>query len=111
MARQVQVASFRDPEATEPAITMLARDVTVQKQAEDGIRDSLRTMETLVQEMHQRIKNNLQAITSLLNLHAAASVDPPVVATFGESERRVRAMALTRETLYSIVDFARKPGK
>jgi two-component sensor histidine kinase len=62
---------------------------------------------TLLQEVHHRVKNNLQIISSLLDLQADARNDPLVLQALEDSRHRVRAMALVHETLYQSEDLAR----
>jgi two-component sensor histidine kinase len=72
---------------------------------------SLEEKEALLREVHHRVKNNLQLITSLLNLQAARVTDPTVATLFAESRDRVRSMALVHENLYRLGNFARVPMK
>lgn len=70
---------------------------------------SLEENEALLKEVHHRVKNNLQLISSLLNLQAARIVDPAVAELFADSRNRVRSMALVHENLYRAGSFSRIP--
>lgn len=81
-------------------------DITERVLAERKIKESLREKEVLLGEIHHRVKNNLAAIISLLNLQANQSSDPQIVTALNESSDRVKAMALIHETIYRSEDFA-----
>lgn len=85
----------------------LARDIRHRKLVEEELRRSLAEKEALLREVHHRVKNNLQVISSLLRLQAGDSSSPDVVRLFQESESRIRSMALIHEQLYRSGDLAR----
>jgi PAS domain S-box-containing protein len=82
-------------------------DVTEQRRADEQVRSSLGEKEALLREVHHRVKNNLQIISSLLHLQSTRSADPAVRALFEESCTRVRAMALIHELLCQSEDLSR----
>jgi two-component sensor histidine kinase len=59
-----------------------------------------------LQEIHHRVKNNLQVITSLLSIQASRIENPQVATVLADTENRVRAIAALHETLYSSQDLA-----
>jgi PAS domain S-box-containing protein len=68
--------------------------------AEAEVRRSLKEREALLKEIHHRVKNNLQVITSLLRLEANRAASPDVRAVLVEMKNRVLSMALLHELLY-----------
>jgi PAS domain S-box-containing protein len=81
------------------------RDETQRRKNEQQVRKSLAEKHALLQEIHHRVKNNLQVITSLLSIQAARMENPEVSAVLADTESRVRAIAALHETLYSSQDL------
>jgi len=71
------------------------------------INASLKEKEVLLKEIHHRVKNNLQIVSSLLKLQAGAIEDPAARAAFHDSEDRVRSMSMIHDRLYQSDDMAR----
>ncbi|HUD24223.1 MAG TPA: CHASE domain-containing protein [Burkholderiaceae bacterium] len=73
------------------------------------IRDALKEKETLLQEIHHRVKNNLQVISSLINLQRRKLGPGAQQAALQECQTRVQAIALIHEKLYQARDYSRVP--
>lgn len=87
-------------------IGRITRDVTDKKLAEEQIKNSLREKEILLKEVHHRVKNNMQIISSILNLQANTITDPEATHILKVCESRVRSMAFIHESLYRTGNFA-----
>ncbi len=85
----------------------LQREVVVRRHAEEQIGAALREKVVLLQEIHDRVKNNLQVIASLLDMQTSYTQNAEAHRVLRESMNRVRAMAFAEEQLYQASDLAR----
>jgi two-component sensor histidine kinase len=74
------------------------------RQAEDALKAALHHKDVLLQEVHHRVKNNLQVVTSLLNLQAGAVPDPQLRRILQESRQRIQAIAFMHEIFHQTSD-------
>jgi two-component system, sensor histidine kinase PdtaS len=76
------------------------QDITARKEQEEKLKASLAEKEVLLREVHHRVKNNLQVVSSLLNINGAGVSDPVAKEAFAASQGQVRAISLAHEALY-----------
>ncbi|NVB77140.1 MAG: PAS domain S-box protein [Kofleriaceae bacterium] len=121
----VEIAVTRIPIEDQLVLTGFVRDVTTEQAAEivrieaaaelerkvtertSQLENALREKDVLLREVHHRVKNNLQVISSLLNLQLAAEPSESTRRGLRESQNRILSMALVHQLLYRSRDFAR----
>jgi PAS domain S-box-containing protein len=105
-----------DPAGKLEGFAMVARDYTERRQADEQLRErqaqltaSLKEREVLLQEVHHRVKNNLQVISSLINMQKRQMRDADARRGLDECKARVEAIALIHEQLYQAKNYASIP--
>lgn len=101
----VSVAELRTTDDALQGYVVVAQDLTPIKHIEAQLRESLAEKELLLREVHHRVKNNMQVISSLLAMQSSAG-DPEVRQRLEESQNRIRTIALIHEQLYQSTEVA-----
>jgi PAS domain S-box-containing protein len=84
-----------------------ALDITEHKRDEEKIRLSLKEKEVLLREIHHRVKNNMQVISSMFNLQAGHTQNRECISILKEAQTRIRSMSLVHEKLYRSSSLSR----
>jgi len=90
-----------------PYFTSIIRDLTERQKADEQIKKSLQEKEVLLREIHHRVKNNMQIISSLLNLQIQYEILDETVGVLKESHGRVKSMVMIHEKLYQSDSFSK----
>ena len=96
-----------DTEGRKIGISLVYRDISQRIEARRALEASLREKETLLREIHHRVKNNLQIISSLLRFQSKKANTPEAAAAFADGQDRLRSMILMHEKLYRSHNIAR----
>lgn len=102
----IRLSPIHDEAGAVTGISAIARDITARKEADRRLKASLQEKEILLKEVHHRVKNNLQVVSSLLNIEAGRLANPEAVAAFRKSQSRVRSIAAFHEGAYQAKDLA-----
>lgn len=105
---EIGLSPIRADEGTFVLVAVI--DITARKRSEAMLLASLAEKETLLREIHHRVKNNMQVVSSLLSLQLSSIEEPRYRALFEECQTRVRTMALIHEKLYSADNLALLDG-
>ena len=100
------VSLARKPSGEPDYFIGVVEDISDRKQAEKRLQASLQEKEVLLKEIHHRVKNNLQVISSMLDLQSQHLEDPQMLDMFDNSQYRIQSMALIHEQLYQSHDLA-----
>jgi PAS domain S-box-containing protein len=95
------ISPIKDDHGKIIAASSIAKDITKQKQAAMMIQAQLQEKQVLLQEIHHRVKNNLQLVASLLELRSREMENEAAKSAFNDSIGRIRSMALLHEKMYS----------
>ncbi|MCE9592616.1 MAG: PAS domain S-box protein [Planctomycetes bacterium] len=94
-------AVLRDSGGAVRGYVCLAQDLSARKRMEQELRRSLAEKELLLREVHHRVKNNLQVVSSLLAIQSSSITDTPSLERFQESQDRIHALVFVHDLLYS----------
>jgi two-component sensor histidine kinase len=86
-------------------LTALQQELTERKQSEEIVQASLQEKDVMMREIHHRVKNNFQIISSMLNMQAMMTEDKKVLESLLDSRRRIQTMALLHTQLYQNESF------
>lgn len=106
----IWIQAFLNPVYQEEELTGISCvmfDNTERRLIDRRVRDSLKEKEVLLQEVHHRVKNNLQVISSILSLQGSYVSDEETLRILKESQERIKAMSFIHETLYRTADFSK----
>ena len=97
---QLSASLVRDLQDRPQYFIAQIQDISDRRAAEMDLTKSLQDKEVMLQEIHHRVKNNLQVICSLLNLQSRYLKEEKIIRAFKETQNRVKSMALVHQQLY-----------
>lgn len=99
--------ALKDKKNNVERVVILTEDITEKKLKDEDLQKTLREKELMLSEIHHRVKNNLQIISSLLNMQSEYITNPDIMEYFRISSSRVKSMALIHENLYRSDDLSK----
>lgn len=96
----VTVSLVRDSNDNPNYFVAVFEDITERKEYEAQLEESIKEKEVLLKEVHHRVKNNMQVISSILNLQSSYIQDETALAILRESQDRIKSMSFVHESLY-----------
>lgn len=111
LSANVTVSLVRDANGSPNYFVAVFEDITERKEYEAQLEQSIKEKEVLLKEVHHRVKNNMQVISSILNLQSSYISDDAALKIIRESQDRIKSMSFVHESLYqsntlSEVNFA-----
>lgn len=111
LSANVTVSLVRDSNNNPNYFVAVFEDITERKEYESQLEESIKEKEVLLKEVHHRVKNNMQVISSILNLQSSYITDENALGIIRESQDRIKSMSFVHESLYqsntlSEVNFA-----
>lgn len=102
----VTISPIKDTQGSITGFSTIARDITEANRSRDNLKRALREKELLLKEIHHRVKNNMQVISSLLKMQSKFVEDEPTKLMLKESQERIKSMSLVYNKLYQSSDLA-----
>ena len=100
LSANVTVSLVRDSNNNPNYFVAVFEDITERKEYESQLEESIKEKEVLLKEVHHRVKNNMQVISSILNLQSSYIDDETALSILRESQDRIKSMSFVHESLY-----------
>jgi PAS domain S-box-containing protein len=97
---EISTVTTSDEKENEPVFIAIIRDVTDHKSAQNQLKKSIKEKEYLLQEIHHRVKNNLQIISSILDMSSMRTDDPQAHNLIKDAQSKIQTMAFIHSQLY-----------
>lgn len=104
---QLKSLAVRDEKDKATKLRTAITDITDRKMADQALQASLKEKEVLLQEVHHRVKNNMQVMINLINLQCEKIEDKHTCDMFNKTVDRINSMALVHKQLYKSKDFSK----